>query len=399
LRDDRTGLDILLDFLHILVRKRNWVLGFTLACTVIAIITVLLLPPTYRVGALVKPPSSDNGNPMSSLLENAGPLSGMLGSFLSNQSGSADCLSILGSSIFAQKVIDRFDLVKVYKFHKKKTVYISDVMKAFRKKFSFELTDEDALLLTVEDKDVVRAKEMMTYMTQLLDSMYIDLQKRTVRQKLDYFNERVALAESDMTRLEDSLATFQKTYNLYLPEQQVKSMLEVTGKLEMQIEVLSQEMDLEAALRGRETAHYQKLGLQRQRMGKELKARFGGRTDSSSLSLPIRIVPALALEYYRLERAFTIKFTLFKFLIQQAEMLKLEQAKNIKAVSVIDPPFEDRKRVAPKRRVIVQVVFIASFIFAALIAVLWALWERHRRDGTATYGRFVSIGKAFSARK
>ena len=391
MRDERSGLDILLDFIHILVIKRRLVIGFTLLCTLIAIVTVLVMDKTYRVVALVKPPASENASPMASLLENAGPLSGLMGSFLGNQSGSSDCMSILGSSLFAQKVIDKFDLIKVYKFDKKKTIHISDVMKTFHKKFSFTLTDEDALRLTMEDGDMHRAAQMMEFMTQLLDSLYIDLQKRAVKQKLEFYNQRVELAQKEMNVVEDSLAAFQKLHNLYMPELQVKSMLEMTGNLEMQIEVLSQEMDLESSLRGQSTPQFQKLSLQRQRLQKELRNRFAGHTDSSSLSVPIRGVPELALEYYRLERAYNIKFTIFKFLIQQVEMLKLEQAKTIRAVAVIDPPWEDDKRVAPKRGVIVELTFIAAFIIASMAAVLLALFDRHRKEASPTYSRWLAI--------
>lgn len=390
-RTELSGFDIILKFLQILVHKKKLILGITGAGTLVACVTVFFLPKSYRATGLVKPPVSESGGSLNSLLNEAGPLSGLMGSLLPNQSGEDDCLSIMASAQFARKVIEKFDLVHVYKFDKQKKYYMADVMKAYSKKAGFETTDEHAIVISVEDKSIERSKDMAVYIIGLLDSMYIDLQKKTINQKLGYYNERVGVAEREMTILEDSLAHFQNKNHLYLPEQQVKATLELTVNLEAQIEVLGQEMDLESSLRGKDTPRYQKLDLQKRRLQKELRSKFEGSSDTSSLNLPINVVPSLALEYYRIERAYNIKLTLFKFLIQQVEMLKLEQAKNIKAISVIDPPWANDKKVSPKRRLIIQIVFLALLAFSSLLAVILTLWEKHKTGNTDTYRRIQDI--------
>ena len=98
-------------------------------------------------------------------------------------------------------------------------------------------------------------------------------------------------------------------------------------------------------------------------------------SDSNTLMLPAHTLPVLATQYFRLERAYTIRLGVFKYLVQQVEALKLEANKNVQVISVIDPPWTDNKRVSPKRRIMVEAVFILSLIFGIVVVVLQAAWR------------------------
>lgn len=373
------GFELLLRFIHILVSRKRTILFIVLIPTVICTIVVFALSSSYRSLALIKPPQTEGVSPLDLLKESGGGggLSSLLGG---SQTGADDCMSILGSARFARVVIKRFDLETLYKFKKEekagKKYYFADLIKQFQAHTKFELTmDEDAIKISMEDESPDRAREMVSYMVFALDSLYSDIQRTAIQHRLEYVDHRLVLAEEEMKKMEDSLVSFQKRHNLIAPEAQVKIILENTIKTEVEIETLKEQLALEKALRGNSSARYQDLSVQKELLEKTLMGQLRNSSDSNTLMLPAHTLPVLATQYFRLERAYTIRLGVFKYLVQQVEALKLEANKNVQVISVIDPPWTDNKRVSPKRRIMVEAVFILSLIFGIVVVVLQAAWR------------------------
>jgi uncharacterized protein involved in exopolysaccharide biosynthesis len=392
-----SAFELMLRFFRILARRKLLILSFTFVATAITIVAVLVVDSEYKAVGLVKPPKGSGGAGIEDLLkESGGAMGGLLGSFIGGgESGQDECLSILGSTRFAMLVIERYDLETAWEFRKPgkkpKKYYLADVLRKFEKKRGFQVTDENAIEISMEDKSPERAKEMVDYMVRILDSLYIDVQRREMRQKLQYLDRRMEMAENDMKRIEDSLVAFKNKYNLYLPELQVQLILESAAQTELEIETIKEDMELEAALRGTASSKYRDLSVKRNLLKKSMAGKLKNTLDSNSLVLPARALSTLALEYFRLDRTYKVKLGLFKYLTQQIESLKLEAEKNTQVISLLDPPWVNDKRVFPKRRVMVQAAFVLSLIFSSLLAVLLAVWERHRTEKTLSHSLATEI--------
>ena len=384
---DAGGFNLVLLLIRILVLKKRFILLTTLAMTLIAGIVVMVSDSSYKAAGLIKPPKSDNGSPLDALKEaSGGAIAGVLGSFIGgSESGEDDCMTILGSTNFAKLVINQFDLANEYKFGRNgKKYYFADILKEFQKQAEFEVTERGALKISMEDKSPEKARVMVEYMIHVLDSVYTSIQRSSTKQKLVYVDQRVSMTEADVKRFEDSLVDFQNRHNLFLPEVQVQAILENATKTELEMETVKEQMDLESALRGKEGSRYQNLAVQRRLLQKSLQAKLQNPSDSNSLVLPVRLVPALATEYFRLERAYKVKLGLYKYLIQQAEALKLDADRNIQVITVLDAPWANEKRVSPKRRIVVEAVFILTLLFTSFLTVLSTLWERQKTESAET---------------
>ncbi|MEO7425077.1 MAG: GNVR domain-containing protein [Fibrobacteria bacterium] len=393
-----SGVDVVLRFVRIIVAKKRFILLSTFFCTLIGVIAVMVYPSTYQAVGIIKPPKNEGGSPIESALKESsggGGLAGMLGSFISGaESGEDDCMTILNSASFAKLVIDRFDLLKEYKFGRGgKKYYFADVLKQFFRNVEYEITDYNDIKVSVEDKSPDRAREMVAFMIHALDSIYTSVQRTSTKQRLQYVDQRVALTEADVKRFEDSLSAFQNKHNLFLPEVQVQAILENATKTELEMETVEESMALEAALRGKDGSRYQNLAVQKRLLQKTMNGKMRSPTDSNSLVMPIRNIPAMATEYFRLERGYKVKLGLYKYLIQQAEALKLDADKNIQVITVLDQPWTNDKRVSPKRRIVVEAVFILSLLFATVLAVLMSLWDRHKQEGSETHRLVQEIRK------
>lgn len=391
-----SGFDVLLRMLRVLILRKRMIFFITLIPTLLCVILVLFSESTYTAVTLVKPPSKEDMGGISSMLE-SGLGGGVLGSILGGgESGEDDCISILHSARFGKLVVDRFDLETQYKFKrpgKSRKYYLADVIKTFQSHSSFKVTDENAIQITMDDKSPEQAREMVIFMIEALDSLYIDVQKRSTQQRLEYVDQRLDLAEAEMKKAEDSMVAFQSSNNLIVPSVQGKIILENMAQTEAQMETLKEEMDLEAALRGRSSAKYRDLQIEKDLLQKTARAQFRNQTDSNTLLLPAHALPALTMNYLRLERAYTVKLGVYKYLVQQVEALKLDANKNIQVISVLDPPWTNDKRTAPKRRILVETIFILSFIMAMILAILQVRWRKHQDENPETRQLVMEIKK------
>ncbi len=380
---DTSVFGLLLRFATILLRRKRPILLFTGIVTLVTVAIVFIVDDTFKAKALIKPPKGEGSSSIDALLkESGGGMAGLLGSFMGgSEQGQNACMSVLNSVRFSKLVIDKFQLETVYKFKlpgKTKKYYQADVIKELGKNAEFEITDEGAIEIAVKDKSAERAQAMVDYMIHVLDSIYTDIQHTESRARLTYIDHRLAMAESDMKRLEDSLEVFENRHNLYLPELQVQFILENATQTELQIEKMKEDMALEAALRGTTSSRYRDLGVEKNLMQKSLEQKLKSHsTDSNTLVLPAKMLPALAMEYFRLDRAYKVKLGRYKYLVQQVEALKLDADKNINVISVLDPAWTSDKRVSPKRRILVEAAFVVSLLLSCAAAVLLEMWEKY----------------------
>ncbi len=399
------SFDFVLNFVRALLEKKKLILIGTFVPTFIAIIIVMVIDSTYRSEALVNPPQKDQGA-LGALQEAGGGMGGLFGSLLQGETGFDDCVSILKSTRFADLVIQKFDLETAYKFKipgkPPKHYYHADVIKAFHRNAGYEETEEGAIRIFMQDSSAVRATEIAGYMIHALDSLYTDIQRTSIRQRLQYIDERLALAESEMNTVEDAFVAFQKQHNLLIPEAQVKMVLQNAAQTEIRLETLKEDMALESELRGSTSSRYRDMQIEKRLLEKSLRGRMTNSSDSNSLIFPTQSAPGLASEYFHLERAFSIRMGVYKYLVQQAEFLKLDANKTIQVISVIDPPWVNDKRVSPRRRVIVEAVFILSLLFFTTLALLFSVWDKYRAENPEKSAHLlgdIRRGLSFSKRK
>ncbi len=87
-------------------------------------------------------------------------------------------------------------------------------------------------------------------------------------------------------------------------------------------------------------------------------------------------VPALGVQYARLLRDLKVQETLFELLIQQFEIVKISEAKNISTIQVLDKGVEADKKSKPLRSLIVLLATFIMGFFAILYAFIREYGQR-----------------------
>jgi uncharacterized protein involved in exopolysaccharide biosynthesis len=83
----------------------------------------------------------------------------------------------------------------------------------------------------------------------------------------------------------------------------------------------------------------------------------------------VRKLPLLGFTYYDLYRQVTMQDTIYETLTKQYELAKVQEAKEIPPIKVLDEPDVPEKKSSPHRAIIV----ILGFVLSALAGIIWIL--------------------------
>jgi capsule polysaccharide export protein KpsE/RkpR len=101
-----------------------------------------------------------------------------------------------------------------------------------------------------------------------------------------------------------------------------------------------------------------------------------GVNDKGELYPPLRQLPRLAVPYADLYRSVKVQEAVFEFLTQQYEMARIEEAKDVPVVRVIDPPGIPEKKSFPPRLLLALLLTFISFTGASTLILIRDHWAK-----------------------
>ena len=174
---------------------------------------------------------------------------------------------------------------------------------------------------------------------------------------------------------------FQVKNNFYDPSIQMESTIKYLGEQEAQREAVDVELNYERMNRGVDSKKYEELQKRYRSLDASLSRTLSGKRESLGL-VALKKSPALGAEYMRKESEIRVQETMYKMLRQQSEQLLLEEAKTMKNLHVLQAPWENDKKVAPRRGVILMFACFVSFLIATLICNMIAYLEEEKKRGS-----------------
>ncbi len=356
----------LIDYLYIFVKWRKLLItNFFIVC-VVALVISLLLPKWYESSAVIMPPKSDFNNLNISALVSKLPFGG-LGIPMGSEEVQA-FMAILKSRTIKEIVIHKFNLIEVYE---KKD--IERTLEALEDNIEGTLGDEGQILLSVLDQEPKRAAEMANTLLSALDSIYTQLNIQKARNDRIFIEKRFTQNKEDLKTAEERLKAFQEKYGVIDIPEQIK--VAIGSAAELQTLIYMTEIELGIKQEHLASSHILILQdkLKLSKLKKKLSELKAGNSNSNGrlvpeadLFIPFDLVPEVGLEYLRLYREVEVQNTIFEFLIQLYEQAKIEEAKDIPSIQVIDYPAVPIHKAKPKRAIIVIVAGLFSLIISSI---------------------------------
>ena len=370
---------------------------FVLIPVLVAFVLVMwVIKPRYSATAVVTPPASTqsmSAGALSGLMGGAG-MSSLLGLSMDNDDANA-VWTILNSWELHDMVIDRFELAKHYKFKGK---FHADLLKEFRKNFGIDYNKEDMFYLFYKDTDPKRAVQVIQFMLEKADSAFNAFKTKQARQSRLYFQSRLDSCEHVLDSLLKEFVDFQVENNVYEPGVQLESTIKYLSELQAMREEVGIEMNFEKLDRGENSRRYQELSNRAKGVNSALGGALKGKHSNIGL-MELKKSPELYAEYVRRETEIRIQESMYKILRQQSEQMRLEEAKMLTNLHVLEPPWENNKKIYPLRGVTLIFVFAVASLLATIICNLMEYLNAEGKRGTPVAREWNTFVGFFRKRK
>jgi len=376
----------------LLWRKRRILAGTAGVSLVLALAIAFTLPKQYESGARIMPPSSSMGG-AAALAALAGRASGNLGSlgalangFLGGGGNTALFIDLLRSGTVSGHLIDRFNLQHIY--HKRYRIdtakYLARHTKIVDDKKSGVIT------LTVTDTDPARARDIAQGYLDELNRLVNSTNTSSAHQERIFIEKRLHGVQEDLQKAQQQLSEFSSTHATVDIKEQARAMVDAAARLQAQLIVEQSGLDSlrqtygDGNVRIRSAqARIAELQAQIAKMGGSSKAlptedsnpsevTTAGRTED--LYPPLRQLPRLAVPYANLYREVQVQEAVYELLTQQYELARIQEAKDVPVVSVIDAPGIPEKKSFPPRLLLALLITAASVVVASALILFRDQW-------------------------
>jgi len=306
----------------------------------------------------------------------AGGLGTVAGDLLGVKNSGALLVGVLQSRTVQDRLIEQFGLRGVYHGSK-----IEDVRLALAGHTSISEDRKSGIIaITVSDHDPRRAAAVAQAYVAELDRLVAQVSTSSARRERIFLEERLSAVKQDLNDAAKKFSEFaSKNTAIDIPAQG-KAMVEAAATLQGQL------IAAESELHGLETiytdqnvrvralrARVAELRTQLGKIGGDSGA-AGALSSKSDPSLypSIRQLPLLGVTYADLYRQTKIEETVFELLTQQYELAKVQEAKEIPSVKILDAAVVPTKKSFPHRLSLIT----AGTVFAIFVVCAWLFAKR-----------------------
>jgi tyrosine-protein kinase Etk/Wzc len=357
-----------LRLLIILAKRKSFILKSVCAGAVVAVVVSLLLPATYTANAKILTAQLDRSISLS-LIDKLN-LPGV------SHSGPSDIyVAELQSETVANRLIDRFSLMKVYGAKLK-----VEARHTLAHRTEISAGKDSVISISVDDRDPQRAADLANAYLEELETLAKTFAVTEAGMRRRFFERQVKVAREDLVTAEQALRQTEEKTGLVLFDLQTMAIIEASAALRAQI--AAQEIQMQS-MRSFATpdnpylvrAEHQFAALREQEAKLER-----GRGGHSIVDVPLENLPKERLEYGQRLREARYRETLLALLTKQYETAKLDETRADliiqPVVQALDKAVPPERRSAPHRFLII----LSATLLALLLAVLAALFMENRQQ-------------------
>jgi capsule polysaccharide export protein KpsE/RkpR len=362
-RQSATGVPLALYFLW---EERGWLFRFAAWSLAISAALSFLIPNRYESSVSLMPPDFMSGSEsmLAASAAKASPeLAALAGNLLGMKGSGALFVDLFRSRSVQEHIVDRFHLQKIYWSR-----YKEDARKRLNSNTDVnEDRKSGVITLTVDDRSQQRARDMAQAYVEELNRLLSQVSTSSARRERVFIEGRLARVTSDLEDAEKRFGDFSSKNSTLDIKEQTKAMVESAGVLQGQLIAAQSEMQgLEQIYTNNNVrvrslrAKVDELKSQLQKLEGTNASLASDSTQSNEMYPPIRKLPLLGVEWADLYRRMKIQETVYELLNQQYELARIQEAKEIPVVSVIDPANLPERKSSPHRLLIIGLVTILA---------------------------------------
>ncbi len=317
---------------------------------------VILIPSRYAATTRLMPPDPPAGAGMAMLAGVAGKMGatlGALGGDLFGMNTSADLFAgVLQSRTVQNDLVSKYDLRRVYSVKR-----LIDARKELARQTDISIDRKSGILsIAVTDNDPKRATALAEEYVTELNNVVTQLNTSSAHRERVFLEERLQQVKGELESAEKDFSQFASKNGAIDIKEQGKAMVEAAAILEGQLIAAQTELqglrqiftDQNIRVRTMQ-ARIDELHRQLVKMGGKAELQGSAPSEEDELYPSIRKLPLLGVSYADLYRRMKVEETVFETLTQQYEIAKVQEAKEVPSVKVLDPAEVPERKVFPPR--------------------------------------------------
>ena len=325
--------------------RRRSVVTMAIVAAALGAAVAFLLPTWYRSESVLMPPTeSESGFGLASLLRGIS----VPGISLPTTSTPADVfVAILQSRRLSESIVKEFDLQNRYRVK-----FLDDALKELATHTKFKLTQSGTIVITVEDRDPKQAAAIANRYVTLLDQFNREVRMTKGRRTRMFIESRIAETRDQLTAAEHALTSYQSQHKTppVNPEK-------ASGGAGV------------ADLYAQRVALQVRLGVVRSYTRASTDEEVQIQEKLRQIDQQLANLPQVGLEQTRLVRDVTTLEQIYILLSAQFEQAKIDEARDIATVEVLDTAPVPSRKARPHRSIII----LGSFLFGAAMGIAAAL--------------------------
>jgi uncharacterized protein involved in exopolysaccharide biosynthesis len=358
----------------------------------VSLAIAFVIPKEYKSTTSIMPPDQQSPSAMmlAALAGRLGSL-GALGSLAGGLTGahtSADLfIDLLRSGTVSSHLIDRFNLQHLYR----KRYRIDTAKRLARLTKITENKKSGVITIEVEDTSRQRARDLAQGYLDELNQLVVATNTSAAHRERVFIEQRLNAVQAALEDAELKLSRFASSSNAIDLKEQTHAMVDAGARI--QAELIVEQSGLQSLkqiygdgnVRVRESeARIASLQSQLERMAgsssepaiRNPSVAASSAQQDSSLELypPLRSLPGLAVPYADLYRRIQVEEAVFQLLTQQYETARIEEARDVPPVNVIDPPGIPEKKSFPPRLLLTLLLTFLAFACTSAILLARHYW-------------------------
>ena len=381
-------------WLRLLWQRRRFLWKATVSGLVLALLLAVLLPVRYESKARLMPPDQTSGSGIAMLAALAGRatggsgssgtlggLGGVAGDLLGLKSSGALFVDMLNGATIQDELVKKFNLRAAY--HDR---YWEDARRDLARVTDIKEDRKSGVItIAVTDRDRARAQQMAQAYVDALNGLVAQVSTSSARRERQFLEGRLKTVKQNLDEAAQQFSEFaSKNGTLNLPEQ-AKAMVESEATLQGQLVAAESELEGLRQIYKDNNIRVRTLSARVAALRSQIEAMSGNKVDPTSDASQItgdfpsiRKLPLVGVRWANLYRESKIQETVYELLTQEYELAKIQEAKEIPTVNVLDPPLMPERKSFPPRTLIVVLGTAFAFFLASTVIIATELWENNQ---------------------
>lgn len=365
---------------RIIWAERTFLFRISVLGLFLGLAIAFLIPPRYTSTTRLMPPDDRGASTPQAMMSLRGVSRSQVATDMLRLRTTSDLFAdILDSRTVQDKIIGQFDLKQVYG-----TSHMVTTRRVLAGRVDISVDRKsDVITISVTDRDPQRAAAIANAYVEELNRLVIELSTSSARRERTFLETFLVQVKKDLENAEKEFGQFSSKNNTIDLNEQGKALVGAAANVQGQLIVAQSELealrqlytDSNARVRMAQARIEELQSQLRKLAGNAQVSAIGPNSQASELYPSIRKLPVLGATFADLYRRVKLQETVYELLTQEYNLAKVQEARDIPTVKVLDVADVPESKSFPPRATMTISSMLLAFIAAIGVVLGWKSWN------------------------